>query len=121
MKNVLNWFEIPAANLDRAVKFYEGMLGEGLKREVYDGSPMAMFKTEPPAMGGAIIQDPKRKPSGDGTLVFLNVEGQLDACLQRTPSSGGQIVLPRTGIGPHGFIAMIRDSEGNTIGLHSMV
>src|SRR5262245_10310024 len=121
MQNALNWFEIPAANLDRAVKFYEGMLGQGLQRETFDGKPHAIFKAEPPALSGALVQDASRKPSGDGALLYLNVEGKLDACLQRTPSSGGQIILARTGIGEHGFIGIVRDSEGNTIGLHSMV
>jgi predicted enzyme related to lactoylglutathione lyase len=31
------------------------------------------------------------------------------------------VYVPKTDIGEHGFIAIIGDTEGNSIGLHSMV
>jgi len=58
--------------------------------------------------------------TADGSLIYLNVDGRLDACVARVAKAGGAIVLPRTGIGEHGFIAMVRDPEGNVVGLHSM-
>jgi predicted enzyme related to lactoylglutathione lyase len=120
IKNVVNWFEIPANDLDRAQKFYQGMLAQDLKRVEFNGTRMAMFPAEEPAVSGALIADGKRKPAIDGSLLFLNVEGQLDACLKRVPGAGGSILVPRTDIAPHGFIAIVRDSEGNSVGLHSM-
>ncbi|WP_423814724.1 VOC family protein, partial [Pseudomonas viridiflava] len=59
-------------------------------------------------------------PGTGGTRVYLNVEGQLDAVLDRVPNAGGVILQPRTEIAPHGFIALIKDSEGNSVGLHSV-
>jgi len=38
----------------------------------------------------------------------------------RAAEHGGQIFRPKAGIGPSGFIAIIGDSEGNAIGLHSL-
>ena len=61
-----------------------------------------------------------RKPAGDGTLVYLNVDGKLDQVLERAQQSGSTLVVPRTAIdGGFGFYAVITDSEGNHVGLHS--
>jgi predicted enzyme related to lactoylglutathione lyase len=49
--------------------------------------------------------------------IYLAVE-DLDAVLARAKPAGGEVVLPRTPIGEHGFIGAVRDSEGNTVGLH---
>jgi predicted enzyme related to lactoylglutathione lyase len=119
MRHAINWFEIPATDLDRATRFYEVALDQKLKREVFADTPMAVFAGDCEAVRGAIIHDAKRKPTGDGALVYLNVEGQLDQVLARIPKAGGAVVLPRTAIGEPGFIALVRDSEGNVVGLHS--
>jgi predicted enzyme related to lactoylglutathione lyase len=119
MKSALNWFEIPVTNLDRATKFYETMLQAKLRRENFHGTEMAVIVAEDAGVGGALILDKKRKPNGDGTLVYLNANGQLDAAIRLASESGGSVVLPKTEIGDIGAIALIRDTEGNQIGLHS--
>jgi predicted enzyme related to lactoylglutathione lyase len=59
------------------------------------------------------------KASAEGTRVFLNCAGKLDAVAGRVEKAGGKIVQPKFSIGEHGQIVMIRDSEGNTVGLRS--
>jgi predicted enzyme related to lactoylglutathione lyase len=120
MTNALNWFEIPVADIDRAHRFWQDVLAHDLRRESFGGTPHALFPMKEPGVGGSLVQDGRRKPAADGSLVYLNVEGQLDACVGRAAEAGGAVVLPRTPIGEHGFIAMIRDTEGNVVGLHSM-
>jgi predicted enzyme related to lactoylglutathione lyase len=51
--------------------------------------------------------------------MYLNCNGTLDACLARVKDAGGQVVMPKTDIGDPGFIALVMDTEGNTVGLHS--
>ena len=36
MNNVINWFEIPVADMDRAVAFYEPVMQVTLRRETMD-------------------------------------------------------------------------------------
>ncbi len=119
MANALTWFEIPTLDLDRAVQFYETVLGVQLKREVFGGVPHAMFPAGQSDAGGALIQDGHRKPSGEGTLIYLDAGGKLDACVDRIRWAGGTLLMPKTDIGNPGFIAVFRDTEGNSVALHS--
>ena len=118
-KNALTWFEIPTADLDRAARFYEAMLGAPLRREVFGGTPMAVLPYDgDPGIGGALVCDDARAP-GAGTLVYLDT-ADLDGALARAAKGGGRVVLPRTPIGPHGFIAIVEDTEGNKVGLNQL-
>jgi predicted enzyme related to lactoylglutathione lyase len=119
MKNALNWFELFVDDLDRASAFYQRVLGISLRRETFQGIPMAVFTTDGGAVGGALVRDPRKTPGAGGALVYLDASGKLDACLDRVTAAGGTVVTPRTDIGEPGFIALVRDSEGNTVGLHS--
>jgi predicted enzyme related to lactoylglutathione lyase len=120
MKNVINWFEIPAADMDRAVRFYEGVLATKLKRENFGGSDMAVFP-HPDAQqtGGALVKREGSKPWAAGTVVYLDVGGDLDGAVARVQKAGGKVLVPRTEIGPDGAFAVIVDTEGNGVGLHT--
>jgi predicted enzyme related to lactoylglutathione lyase len=118
--HTINWFEIPTNDLDRAMRFYEAVLGASLKREHFDGTgmQMAVFSGEAQAVRGALILDARRKPATDGALVYLNA-GDLDASLSRVGKAGGSVLMPKTDIGDPGFIALVKDTEGNVVGLHT--
>ena len=118
MNSIVNWFEIPTANLDRAVKFYESMLGIRLKLENFHGTPQAMLLGDKDDASGSLIADPRRKPATDGTLVYLNAKKDIDGCLERATRAGGRVVLPKTDIGDPGYIAIVADTEGNHVALH---
>jgi predicted enzyme related to lactoylglutathione lyase len=123
MKNALNWFEIPVHDIDRAVASYEALLGTKFRRETFGGLPYAVFSYEAPGISGGLVQDPKRAPregvAPGGTIVSLNVDGELDAVLARAAAAKVTVVLPKTSIGPDGHIAVFVDTEGNTVGLTS--
>ncbi|MCP3138024.1 VOC family protein [Pyxidicoccus xibeiensis] len=115
--DALTWFEIPCTQLSRAATFYERMTGLTLKRESFLNVPHAIFTTQ--GVGGALVEDPDNKPSPTGQRIFLNAAGELDAWLERVEAAGGKVLLPRTSIGPPGYIAIIQDTEGNHVGLHT--
>ncbi len=119
MKTAVTFFELPVADLNRAVNFYETILGSPMRREVFGGLDTALFAFEKPGVGGALVQDPKRTALADGTLIYLNCQGQLDEVIGRVPTAGGAVTLPKTDIGAPGFIAIIQDTEGNRVGLHT--
>ena len=59
------------------------------------------------------------KPSQSGPLIYLSVEGRLDDAVEAVRGNGGKVLQKKQQIGPHGFRAVIVDSEGNRIALHS--
>lgn len=118
MHHTIHWFELPATDLDRAARFYEEVLGASFKREQGGGIDMAVFEGEQESVRGALIADARRKPVADGALVYLHAP-KLDETLSRIERAGGSVVLPKTDIGEPGFIAHVRDTEGNVVGLHA--
>lgn len=58
-------------------------------------------------------------PSGGGTLVYFSCADCATEA-SRVVASGGRVMKPKLSIGEWGFIALIFDTEGNVIGLHSM-
>jgi predicted enzyme related to lactoylglutathione lyase len=120
MANALNWFEIPATDIQRGIKFYNTILEtELVPMEAGDGFPMGMFPAED-GVSGAVISGEGYTPSTDGSLVYLNGGDDLTTVLNRVESAGGKIMMPKTDIGENGFVAFFIDSEGNKVGLHSM-
>jgi predicted enzyme related to lactoylglutathione lyase len=118
-QHAIHWFEIFVSDFDRAVRFYETMLGIELTRANEDGRPMAIFKSAKEAVGGALVRQNGREPTETGALVYLDANGKLEASLARVERAGGKIVMSKTDIGDPGFIALVRDSEGNLVGLHT--
>jgi len=49
----------------------------------------------------------------------MNCDGRLDDAISAVEPNGGKLLEPKHQIGPHGFRALIRDSEGNRVALHS--
>jgi uncharacterized protein len=120
--NAVNWFEIPATDFDRGVKFYEALLGITLKREMFGGTdPNGVFPYDADAgVGGAVVHVPYAKPGADGVIIYIHAYSTavLEGALARVESLGGSVVMPKMSIGPNGYVAAIIDSEGNRVGLH---
>ncbi len=118
MTNAINFFEIPSLDFARAVAFYRDILGVEFHHELFMGTPSALFPSTEEGAGGAIIFNDV-KPSADGPVIYLNANGKLHDVLERVEQAGGKVLVPVTAIGEPGYIAIILDSEGNRIGLHS--
>ncbi len=123
--NAISWFEIPSADLERASKFYETIFELSLIPVDMPMIKMRMFPIQDMenGVGGAVVDSGGfHKPSmTDGPLIYLNGNPDLQAVLNRVEAAGGKILVPKTEISPeYGFMAVIFDTEGNRIGLHSV-
>ena len=117
-RDAANWFEIPAEDLDRAVNFYERLLGTKLTVATFRDR-MAMFPASETGVGGAIVCRPQHKPGATGPLVYLNADGVLEDAVKRVGEIGGSVLVPVTVIpGGFGSYACVVDSEANHVGLH---
>lgn len=120
IKSAITWFQVPAVDFTRAVKFYSTVLQQELREETMGDEHMGIFPFQDGGVGGAVTVSPTLKPAPAGINVFLLVEGDIDAPLSRVAAAGGSIVQPKTPLAPDmGHFAVIRDTEGNRIGLHS--
>lgn len=118
--NPVNWFEIPASNIEQAKGFYEVVLNIEMSIHEMGDSTMAWFPSAPgkPGATGALVQGEGCIPSMEGSLIYLSVE-DIEATLARIQENGGEALTPKISIGEHGFFAMFRDNQGNKVALHS--
>ena len=122
MSNALNWFEIPATDLDRATRFYESLLDKKLRREEMGGMAMGVFPYEENnGVGGCVMAGEGCAPAAGGTIVYLDAGPLIDIVLGRVGKAGGKIALDKTALPPGmGYFAHIIDSEGNRVGVHAL-
>ena len=122
--HALNWFEIPVNDFDRAKKFYETIFSYQMPENNMGPNRMGFFLYDfkNDGRGGAIVHNPDfYTPSANGTLVYLNCEPDLQPVLDKVEKAGGKITMQKTVIpGNLGFWALIQDTEGNRVALHSM-
>jgi hypothetical protein len=123
-QNVVGWFEIPVNNMERAIKFYETVLDIRLSRHIHGPIDMAWFpdkengKLSP---GSLVFNEKAYVPSINGVLIYLTAfSGDLSVELEKVEKAGGKILRTKTKISEDfGYMALIIDSEGNRIALHS--
>jgi predicted enzyme related to lactoylglutathione lyase len=121
LNNPVGWFEIYVTDLERAGRFYASVLQRTLKPTATDGTfEVLEFEGQMPGSGamGALMKHPMRKPTHEGTLVYFSCE-DCGKTTELALEHGGVVHKPKSSIGEHGFIAIIGDTEGNAIGLHS--
>jgi uncharacterized protein len=123
-KNAISWFEIPATDLNRAQKFYETILDVSLTPLDLGNFKMRMFPLEDRSgVGGAVVySEGYYTPSAThGPLIYLNANPDVQHVLDKVEKAGGKITVPKTEVSPeYGFMAVITDTEGNRIALHSV-
>jgi predicted enzyme related to lactoylglutathione lyase len=121
--NSLNWFEIPALDIERAQKFYETIfdikmdrLPEMMKMKMA-GFPADMGSGK---ANGALAQSEMHKPSTDGCIIYLNANPTIQTVIDRIEKAGGKVIIPKTQISPEiGYMSFFIDTEGNKMGLHA--
>lgn len=123
LPNPVGWFEIHVADMQRAKLFYASVF----KRSLFaldtgdDSYTMCVFEGDVQSAGatGALVQHRDRQPTTEGVMVYFSCEDcAVEA--QLAVDHGGCIFKPKRSIAPNGFIAIVGDTEGNAIGLHSM-
>ncbi|MGC4079295.1 MAG: VOC family protein [Rubrivivax sp.] len=121
MNNAICWFEIPVADMDRAQRFYEAVLGAPTRREAMLGQELAVLPYEHGAgVGGALLRGGPFTPSDQGTVPYLPVAPSVAAALERAVAAGGTVTLSPVALpGEMGVYAHVLDTEGNRVGLHA--
>jgi predicted enzyme related to lactoylglutathione lyase len=116
MEKFIAWIEIPAKDLNRAVKFYRSVMQVDLQVSDFGEEKMAGL----PNGEGAISEAPDFHPSSEGVIVSLNVKDDMEGALERIRTGGGEIITGKTKIEAEGmgYFALFLDTEGNRLGLY---
>ena len=116
MNDRVVWFDLPVADLERASRFYGAVLAIKVEQANAGGFKFAVLEHGPDGNGGCLVPG---KASAEGILVYMNVDGRIRDAVKQAEKLGGRVMEKVTGIGPHGFRAVVIDSEGNRVALHS--
>ncbi len=120
--NPIGWFEIYVQDMPRAKAFYEAVF-QGELENLGSTSPMEYWtfpmSAENYGASGALVKMEGVPSGGNTTVVYFHC---LDCAVEaaRVAEHGGSIFKEKMSIGEHGFVALVYDTEGNMIGLHSM-
>ena len=121
MSNRIVWVDIPVADLQRAIAFYSAVLAVQIQHDKGPGFELGVFPHEGDSVGGCLYKpDDGNKPCGGGPLIYLDASGRLKDAVKAAGANGGKVVQDIHAIGPHGFRAVVMDSEGNRVALHAM-
>ena len=122
--HAINWFEIPVDDFARAKKFYEKIFDYQMPETQMGPARMGflLYDFQNGGRGGAIVHNPGfYSPSKNGSLIYLNCDPDLSIVLDKVEDAGGKVTTPKTVVGPNlGHWALIEDTEGNRVALHSM-
>lgn len=113
------WIDIPVNNLERAIAFYSAILEAEVQKISEHGFEFGLLPHTENNVSGCLTVMPDRKPSANGPLVYLNVEGRIAAAVAAAEKQGTNVLKKPESIGPYGYRAIIEDSEGNVIALYS--
>src|SRR5437016_5157066 len=114
------WFDIPVKDLERAAAFYGAVLAIKIHRQESDGATFCVFDAQG-GNSGCLIRNNEESISNGGILLYLNVEKRIRDAVRQVEKLGGKMIQRIHSIAPHGFRAVVLDSEGNRIALHSTV
>jgi len=108
-------FEIPADDPERAIKFYEKVFDWQIEK--WDG-PIEYWlimtgEEDKPGIDGGLA---RREDPTTGVENTIDVK-DLDASLANVKANGGKVIRPRIAVPGVGWMAYIKDTEGNVFGL----
>ena len=119
-EHAIAWFAIPAIDRDRARAFYSAVLDIEMPDLPTPMGTCSVFPQMETGVSGSLNDFMGVKPSADaGVTIWLTCGDDLQVALDKVEGAGGQILSGKESIENHGYIAMILDTEGNRIGLHS--
>lgn len=116
--NRVVWCDVPVADLDRATAFYAAVLDIPVHKEKFNEFSFSVLHHSE-GNGGCLVPHADQVREDRGILVYFNVDGRIRDAVLKVASHGGKVIEPVHSIGPHGFRALVVDSEGNRIALHS--
>lgn len=120
----VGWFEIYVQDMKRAKTFYEAVFSIQLKKLEGPDSSIDMWSFPGPmdsssGASGALVKMNGVLSGGNGVIIYFTCKDCATEA-SRVASNGGKVTKEKFSLGKFGFAALITDTEGNVVGLHSM-
>ncbi len=120
--NLVNWFEIPVTDMNRAKAFYDKVFDISVTIQDFEGTKMGWFPfdSEKPGISGSLVQHQSNKPSEtDGPVIYFS-SNDIESTLNKVETNGGKVMQTKTEISPEiGYMGVFIDCEGNRISLYT--
>ena len=107
-------FEIPVDDPDRAARFYGDVFGWSVDKWG-PADYWTMTTGDPPGPGAEGALTP-RAEAPEGVVVYIGVS-DIDEAMRRVRAAGGDALTASLPVPGMGWMAHVRDPEGNVIGL----
>ncbi len=122
--NPVGWFEIYVDDMERASKFYETVFNASLTVMSDPTDQQTIMKSfagnmETYGAPGALVKMQGLKAGGNNVIIYFSCEDCANEAARVEPA-GGKVFKQKFSIGEYGFCALVWDTEGNMIGLHSL-
>ncbi len=120
--NPFRWVEIYVDDMERAKAFYQAVFRTELVRLENPEPEMWAFPMSRDILGaaGALVKMDGFSAGRNSIIPYFGCE-ECSVEAGRVEEAGGGIHKAKFSIGQYGFIALVTDTEGNMIGLHSVV
>ena len=116
--NTLSYFEIQAADVQKAKVFYEKVFGWNFVREIF--TPIEYYRIETATVFGGLLERPAATPPpGQGTNAFtcsFQVEN-FDATAQLIIDNGGQVAMAKFPVPGRCWQGYFMDTDNNVFGI----
>src|SRR5207244_9478020 len=90
--NTVCWADIPVKNLDRAIAFYTAVLGSAVSTEGDGGFTFGLLPHSDQNASACLEAMEDNEPSQKRPLVYLSVEGRMDAGIEDGERKNGKLV-----------------------------
>ena len=117
-------FEIHAGDPARAIQFYEAVFGWRFEKWAGGDQEYWLVKTGAgPGIDGGLL---RRRGPAPGSHDAVNAYPctvdvpDLDAFLAKATAAGATVAVPKVDVGGMGWLAYVKDTEGNVLGMMQM-
>jgi uncharacterized protein len=118
---IIQHFEMPADDVDRAQKFYKDVFGWNMQKwsnpENHD-KDYYYFETKDENGNTGIGGGMMKRQSPQHTVTNYITVSSIEEYASRLEQAGGKVIIPKTVIPDMGFYAIFLDTESNMFGLY---
>jgi predicted enzyme related to lactoylglutathione lyase len=118
---IIQHFEMPADDVDRAQKFYKDVFGWEMHKWNNPENPEKdywYFETKDDNGNTGIGGGMMKRQSPEHTVTNYITVSAIDEYTSKLEQAGGKVIIPKTKIPDMGFYAVFLDSENNMFGLY---